>query len=99
MLDLIVHNRRALRNDLFEQAAQLGDVPLPVAEFIDVLSDRLIAADLEGREEGTARALDAQVLVQDKQRIGYRVDYALRLHMAIAQQAIEVFQRHHHPAR
>lgn len=99
MLDLIVDHRHALRDHLVEQAAQFGNVPLPVAEIVDVLADRLVAVDLEGGEEGAAGCLDAEVLIQQQQRIGNRIDDALRLKVAVPQQAVKVFQIHHNAPR
>ncbi|EHK74526.1 hypothetical protein SM0020_28220 [Sinorhizobium meliloti CCNWSX0020] len=90
MFDLIVQNRRALRYHLFQQPAQLRDVPLPLAEIIDVLPDCLVAIDSESSKEGPTGGPDAQVLVKDKQRGWDCVDYALRLDMAVPQQAIEI---------
>lgn len=48
MLDLIVYDRRAFRDHLFEQTAQLRNVP-PVAQ-LEVLPDCLVTVDVESRK-------------------------------------------------
>jgi hypothetical protein len=45
VLDLVALDRGAPGDDRLEQVAQVGDVPLPVAELVEVAAEGLVAAD------------------------------------------------------
>jgi hypothetical protein len=96
VLDLIVQDGAALGDHVFEQTAQLRDVPLSIAKFVEVLPDRLIAADFECVVESPAGRLDTEVPVEDKQRVGDGVDDALGLDVLIPHHAVAQI---HEPSR
>jgi hypothetical protein len=60
-----------------------------------VLPYRLVTINFERFEEGTAGILNAKTSIQLKQRIGNRIDDALRLNVAGAQKAVKVFHIHY----
>jgi hypothetical protein len=99
VLDLVALDRHAPRDDLLEQVAQVGDVPLAVAELVEVAAEGVVAADPEGLVERAAGADDAQVAVEHEQGVADGVDDALRLDVAGAQEAVEVFQVHRSASR
>src|SRR3546814_14873812 len=60
MFDLIVDHGRGFEDHLQEQSAQLGNVPLTVAQLIEAASDRLVTLDLKRSKKGAARTLYAK---------------------------------------
>lgn len=77
MLDLKAVHRRLSGNDGFEQCAQGGDVPLPVAEQIQQAPARLRLVDLESLVERAARCHNVKAFVQHQERIVNGVDDCL----------------------
>lgn len=83
-----------LLDHLEKQQAKLRNVPLAIAQLIEVLPDRLVAIDFERLKEGPAGVLNAKTSVQHQQRIGNGIDDALRLDVAGPQKAVKVFRIH-----
>ena len=79
VLDLVIVERRLLRQDRFKQLPQLGDVPLLVSEIVDELADRFLGLHLEEIVERSADRNHPQVLVQGYQGFPNRIDDALRV--------------------
>ena len=77
VLDLEVLDRRAARQQLFEQLAQPRDVPLAVAELVDEPAQHLARRDGEGAVERAVGAFDAQAVVEHQERLAHRVDGVL----------------------
>src|SRR3546814_3653501 len=80
MFDLIVDHGRGFGDHLQEQSAQLGNVPLTVAQLIEAASDRLVTLDLKRFKKGAARTLYAKTRseehtseLQSLMRISYAV--------------------------
>ena len=57
-------DRVTFRKDGFDQGAQLGNVPLSVAEFIELPADRILWGDCECVAKGTVRKPDRQVGIE-----------------------------------
>ena len=74
MAHLIVVEDRILRQNLFQQGMQLGNIPLPIAELIDELADGLRWAHLKHLVEGRIGRLHAEVGREDEQRFPDRLD-------------------------
>jgi hypothetical protein len=53
--------------DGFDQGAQLGIIPLSVAELVELQADRILWGGCECVVKGTVRKLDRQVGIEDKQ--------------------------------
>src|SRR3546814_9432456 len=64
MFDLIVDHGRGFGDHLKEQSAQLGNVPLTVAQLIEAASDRLVTLDLKRFKKGATRTLYAKHFIQ-----------------------------------
>ena len=94
MLHFVIDHRRAFRDHLSKETTQLGNVPLTVAQVVQVLSDRVVTLDRERSEEGAVGALDGQARIQHEHGIGNSVDNALGLHVTCPQNPVEVFQIH-----
>ncbi|HEX2121143.1 MAG TPA: histidine kinase dimerization/phospho-acceptor domain-containing protein, partial [Thermoanaerobaculia bacterium] len=77
VLELVVVEDGAHRQDVLEQRTQVGDVPLPVAELIDEPPLGLFRRDGEGLVEGAVRRMDAQFGVENQQRLAHGVDHIL----------------------
>ena len=77
MLDLIALHHAVLGNDLFQEHAELRDVPLAVAQRIEQPTLGVLGADLEGQIERAAGGDHAQLLVEDENGLVDRVDNAL----------------------
>ena len=92
VLDLVALDRQALGDHRLEQVAQIGDVPLPIAELVERPADGLVATDLEGLEERAAGGHDAEIAVEHEQGLAHGVDDALRQGVACPQEPVEVFQ-------
>ena len=58
VLDLEAFDRRAMRDHAFEQSAQRGNIPLPVAEVVDQAAFGLVGAGAEGLVEGAIGGCD-----------------------------------------
>src|SRR3546814_17633705 len=70
MFDLIVDHGRGFGDHLQEQSAQLGNVPLTVAQLIEAASDRLVTLDLKRFKKGAARTLYTKTFIQYEQGNG-----------------------------
>ena len=97
LLDLVAVHDRVLRQDPLQQQAQLGNVPLAVAEGVDRPALDVLAVHPEGQEERAARGDDAQILVEDQQRLADRVDDRLRQGAAVFDTAERVRIAHGMP--
>jgi hypothetical protein len=64
VLDLVVVELSRGRQKLIEQFPQRGNVPLPLAQFVDQPTQRLLRLDLEGLAERAAGDPDAQVGIE-----------------------------------
>src|SRR5580692_5813549 len=60
-------DRVTFRKDGFDQGAQLGNVPLSVAELIELAADRVLRSDYECVAKGTAHKPDGQVGIEHEQ--------------------------------
>jgi hypothetical protein len=67
-------NRRTFGKDGFDQGAQRGNVPLSVAELIELSADRILWGDCECAVERTVRKLDRQVGLKHEQTFTDRLD-------------------------
>src|SRR3546814_2739887 len=70
MFDLIVDHGRGFGDHLQEQSAQLGNVPLTVAQLIEAASDRLVTLDLNGSKKGRVAPCSAKPLSPNKKGMG-----------------------------
>ena len=77
VLDLIGLDGAALRNDVFEERPEPGNVPLPVAQVENQLALRLAWRHRESPVERAARGNHAQVRVEHEKRLAYGVDDGL----------------------
>ena len=77
VLDLIAFHHAVLGNDLFQEHAELRDVPLAVAQRVEQPALGVLGADPEGQVEGTAGGDHAQLLVENDDGLAHRVDNAL----------------------
>ena len=77
VLDLIGLDGAALRNDVFEERPEPGNVPLPVAQVEDQLAFRLAWRHCESPVERAARGNHAQVRVEHEKGLAYGVDDGL----------------------
>ena len=77
VLDLVAVEHGVVGEDLLEEHPQLGYVPLPVAEVVDELPDRLLGGPLEGVVEALVGGEDLQVGVQHHQRLAHGLDDVL----------------------
>ncbi|KQW66979.1 hypothetical protein ASE17_19850 [Phenylobacterium sp. Root77] len=82
---LIADDCGALRHDLRQQLAKVGDVPLPVSKIKQPLPQRFVLADLEGLEERLVARQDAEGLIEHQQRRLERIDDALGLNVTGSQ--------------
>ena len=57
-------DRRTFGKDSFDQGAQLGNVPLSVAELIELPADRILWGDCECVAKGTVRKPNRQVGIE-----------------------------------
>ena len=60
-------DRRMFGKDGFDQGAQLGIIPLSVAELVELQADRFLWGGCECVAKGTVRKLDRQVGIEHKQ--------------------------------
>src|SRR4029453_5303895 len=74
MRHLIVVEDRILRQNLFQQGMQRGNIPLPIAELIDELVFGLRWADVKQLVEGRIGRLDVEVGGEDEERFPDRRD-------------------------
>ena len=73
VLEQEVVERRVVRHDMVEQAAQRRDVPLPLLEVLQALPDDVFRAVPEHGDEVAAGGDDPHVGVEDHQRIAHGV--------------------------
>jgi hypothetical protein len=78
MRHLIVVEDRILRQNLFQQGMQRRQIPLPIAELIDVLAFGLRRAYLKQLVEGGIGGLHAEVGREDEERFPDRLDNLFR---------------------
>jgi hypothetical protein len=90
--DLVVEDRRALRDHLLKEKPQLVYVPLSIAQPRERHPDRLVPIGLERRVEGRVGADDGQVGGKHQQRVADRVQNPLGLHMRAAQETIQFIE-------
>lgn len=76
---------------------KFGYFPLAVAEIEEALSQDVVALDLEGPDESIIGAHDAEIVIQNDNRLGHRIDDTLSLYLSAFQQAVKVFQDHLRP--
>ncbi len=69
VFNLEVFNRMAVAQDLGEERAQSGDVPLPVAQVVDELALRLFFRDMEVPVESGVGRADPQASVENHERL------------------------------
>ena len=77
VLDLIALHDVLLGDDLLQQHAKLGNVPLSVAQRVKKPALRILGPDLEIRIKGTARGNHAKSFVEHQDRLADSVDNAL----------------------
>ena len=68
-----------LGDDVFEQAPQVGDVPLAVAQLVNEAVLGFFGRDVKGLIESAIGGLHAQSGVEDQQRLAHRVDDVHRI--------------------
>ncbi len=71
-IDAVILHPLAPAQHLFEQPPQRRDVPLPVAELVQLAPDRLLAPDAELLEECGIGELDRETVVEHQERLGDR---------------------------
>jgi hypothetical protein len=76
---------RSFGKDGFDQGAQLGNVPLSVAELIELPADRILSRDCEYLAKGTVRKPNRQVGLQHEQAFTDRLDQIQRVDFAHGQ--------------
>jgi hypothetical protein len=74
VLDLEIVYGHSSGNGFFEQDSQVGNVPLTVAEFIDVASERLVSAGVKFLVESGVSRQDSEVFVEDQESFSERRD-------------------------
>lgn len=94
VLDLVVDDGRTLGKDLFEQMAQLGNVPLAIAQVVDRPPQGLLRAHPERVVEAAAGGFDAKGVVENEQWLGNGIDDALGPNMRVAQETVDVHEIH-----
>ena len=67
--------------DAIQERAEFGDVPLPGAQFVDVLSDRLLGGDLELLAEWPVGDQDSEAGVEDEHGLPDEIDDLLGVEM------------------
>jgi hypothetical protein len=72
-LDLIAFHLAMLRQDLFQQHPQLGDVPLILVQLVDEPALGALAIEPECPVEGPAGGHDAKIAVEHDHRLGDRI--------------------------
>ena len=95
VLHLVVVELVVARQHLLEQPAQLGDVPLAVAQLVQQPAFGLLARDAEAAVERLARRPHAQLGVEHEQRLAHRRDDALGVLVGALEQ-LDVDQHHDH---
>jgi len=75
-----------VRNDVFEQVEQLGNVPLPAAKLADDLSFCLFGPRPEGFVESAVGAFDTQFPVEDKKWVSDGIANVLGVGFDLLQQ-------------
>ena len=81
-------------DDVFEQGAQVGDVPLAVAQFVDEPALGLTGRDVERLVEGAVGRADAQGGVEDEERLADRVHDVLCVVLEVVGQRSAVHHAH-----
>jgi hypothetical protein len=76
--------RFVLWENFFEKNTKSGYVPLPVAEVINELLQRLLGRYAEGLIEGAAGRSDSKLAVKDEQWLAYRIDDGLGVRQRVS---------------
>jgi hypothetical protein len=90
---LIVVEDRILRQNLFQQGMQLGNIPLLIAEVIDVLADGLHRGHLKHLVEGRIGRLHAEIGCEDEQGFPDRLDNLFGRVLGLAEGLLAVLLR------
>ena len=77
MIDFEAFEEGVLRQNLLEELAQIGYVPLPVAEAVHRLPFRLAQLDLKDLIERLIGEDHAEILIEDEYRLAHDVDHRL----------------------
>ena len=77
MFELEVLENRALGDDVLQQSAKIGDVPLAVAQLLDQMVLGFLGRNLEGLVESTVGRVHAKSRVQQQERFAYGIDDVL----------------------
>ena len=72
-LDFVRFHHGVLRPDVLQQQPKLGDIPLPIAKPVNRPAVDVLTIQLERQIESAVCGDDAQVLIEDKQRIADRI--------------------------
>ena len=94
VLELEVVEHGALGDDVFEEGAQVGSVPLAVAQFVDQVALGLDGRDVKRVVEGAVGGVDAQRGVEDQQGLAHRVHDVLGIVLNILDQRFSFHQAH-----
>jgi hypothetical protein len=74
MLDFVAFHHRCPRQYLLQQQPEFRDVPLAVAQRVNRDALDFLPFDPEGQVERSAGGDDAQILIEDQQRLANRID-------------------------
>ena len=78
VLHLKVVQHTVIGSDLFQQRAQGRNIPLAITQRVQQLALRFLPVDAECQVERAACRNDAQVLVEDQERLAHRINDGLR---------------------
>src|SRR5690349_6124399 len=77
LLNLIVFHDTVCGNYIFEQQPKLGNIPLPIAQFIESLPLRILRLDSEFCIERATGCNHAKFFVEYKNRLSDGIDNSL----------------------
>src|ERR1700676_4876798 len=83
MLDFKGLDGFSVRNDGLEQGAELGNVPLSVADLIELPPDCMLWGDCEHVAEGAVRKADGQIGLEYEDTFADRLPEIQRLHVDV----------------
>ena len=69
-------------NDSLERGAELGNVPLSVAELIELPADRILWRDCECVAKGTVREADGEIGIEHEEALADRLHEIPRVNFA-----------------
>jgi hypothetical protein len=78
VLDFVRLDDVVFRDNLFQKLAQRRDVPLAIAQLVELPSSRMLPLDPKRLIKGAARGNDAQVPVEHNEGLADRVYDCLR---------------------